>query len=151
MQGLGSARDSLLRHTSRPRPLVLDVLKGKGSLIEVVRCFENGLILFEQIEHTPDHKANVAEGSLFALRCGLQLQHRRTHSPKQHLQGRRKGKWDGRIGHGGHRWSEHVGAQLGQDTSVLPYPPVLMPSGCTLKRRLHHPVWAEILSIVESE
>src|SRR5215207_884421 len=102
MEGLGSARDSLLGHPTRPRPLVLDVLKGKGSLIEVVRCSENGLILFEQIEQTPDHKANVAEGSLFALRCGLQLQHRRTHSPKQHLQRWREGGWNRRKGHGGH-------------------------------------------------
>src|SRR5215207_5264262 len=57
MEGLGSARDSLLPHPSRPRPLVLDVLKDKGSLIEVVRCSQNGLILFEQVEHTPDYKA----------------------------------------------------------------------------------------------
>jgi hypothetical protein len=104
MQGLGSARNSLLRHPHRPGPLVSGVLKGRGSLIEVVRCVENGLILFEQIEHTPDHKANITQGGL-ALRCSLQLQHRLTHRPKQHLQGRREGEWDGSIGHGGHRWA----------------------------------------------
>jgi hypothetical protein len=90
MQGLGSARDSLLRHTSRPGLLVPGVLKSKGGLIEAVRCFQNGLILFEEIEHVTDHKANGAEGGL-VLRCGLQLQHRRTHPPKQHLQRRREG------------------------------------------------------------
>ena len=42
MEGLGSDLDSLLRYPSGPRPLVLDILKGKGSLIEVVRCSENG-------------------------------------------------------------------------------------------------------------
>ena len=55
MEGLGSARDSLLRYPSRPRPLVPGILKGKGSLIEVIRCSENGLILLKQVEHTPDH------------------------------------------------------------------------------------------------
>ena len=75
MEGLGSDLDSLGRYPSGPRPLVLDILKGKGSLIEVVRCFENGLILLKEVEHTPDHKANVAQGGV-ALRCGLQLQHR---------------------------------------------------------------------------
>jgi hypothetical protein len=150
MQGLGSARNSLLRHPHRPGPLVSGVLKGRGSLIEVVRCFENGLILFEQIEHTPDHKANVTQGGV-ALRCGLQLQHRLTHRPKQHLQGRREGEWDGRIGHGGHRWSERVGAQAGEDTSFLPYPPMPVPLHRVLKRRLHHFIRAETLSIVESE
>ena len=55
MEGLGSALDSLLRYPSRSRPLVLDILKGEGSLIEVIRCSENGLILLKQVEHTPDH------------------------------------------------------------------------------------------------
>jgi hypothetical protein len=49
------------------------------------------------------------------------------------------------------RWSERVGAQAGEDTSFLPYPPMLVPLHRVLKRGLHHPVWAEILSIVESE
>jgi hypothetical protein len=101
MEGLGSARDSLLRHPSRPRPLVLDVLKGKGSLIEVVRCSENGLILLKEVEHTPDHKANVTQGGV-ALRCSLQLQHRFPHVRKHPLQRGRERGWDGRIGHGGH-------------------------------------------------
>jgi hypothetical protein len=61
MEGLGSDLDSLLRYPSGPRPLVLDILKGKGSLIEVVRCSENGLILLKEVEHTPDHKANVTQ------------------------------------------------------------------------------------------
>jgi hypothetical protein len=116
MEGLGSDLDSLLRYPSGPRPLVLDILKGKGSLIEVVRCSENGLILLKEVEHTPDHKANVTQGGV-ALRCGLQLQHQLMYRPKQHLQGRREGEWDGRIGHGGHRWSERVGAQAGEHTS----------------------------------
>ena len=101
MEGLGSARDSLLRYPSRPRPLVPRILKSEGSLIEVVRCSENGLILLKQVEHTPDHKANVTQGGV-ALRCSLQLQHHLMHAPKQHLQGRREGGGDGRIGHGGH-------------------------------------------------
>jgi hypothetical protein len=72
MEGLGSDLHSLLRYPSGPRPLVLDILKGKGSLIEVVRCSENGLILLKEVEHTPDHKANVTQGGV-TLRCGLQL------------------------------------------------------------------------------
>ena len=84
MQGLGWARDSLLRHTSRPGLLVPGVLKSKGSLIEVVRCSQNGLIHFEQVEHATDHKANVTQGGL-VLRCGLPLQHHLMHSPKQHF------------------------------------------------------------------
>lgn len=70
MEGLGSDLDSLLRYPSGPRPLVLDILKGKGSLIEVVRCSENGLILLKEVEHTPDHKANVTQGGRVAWPSG---------------------------------------------------------------------------------
>ena len=49
------------------------------------------------------------------------------------------------------RWSERVGAQAGEHTSFLPYPPMLVPLHRVLKRRLHHLIRAETLSIVESE
>src|SRR3954449_11406263 len=104
MQGFGSALDRLLRHTSRSGLLVPDVLEGRSSLIEAVRCCENGLLLLKQVEHTPNHKADVAQGGV-ALRCARQLQHRFMHPPKQDLQRGREGGWDRSKGHRGHRWS----------------------------------------------
>ena len=49
------------------------------------------------------------------------------------------------------RWSERVGAQAGEDTSFLPYPPMLVPLDRGLKRGLHYLIRAETLSIVEGE
>ncbi len=44
-----------------------------------------------------------------------------------------------------------IGTQPGQDSSVVPYPPMLVPLDRVLKRGLHHLIRAETLSIVESE
>ena len=44
-----------------------------------------------------------------------------------------------------------IGTQPGQDTSVLPYPPMLVPLHRVLKRRLHHLIRAEVLRIYDPE